>query len=419
MQYNRDAHGRMTSAQLLKGQNVSYGYDALGRRASRTANGSTTKFLYDGADVVLDKASDGSSVDYLNGGGIDNKLRQTSSSAPTSPQYFLQDHLGNTIALTDASGGVSERQQYEPFGASSGSTLTRYGYTGREMDEATGLMYYRARWYDPQQSRFISEDPIGGMNRYAYANNNPTIYGDPLGMDGWLMPTLRGAAGAFNEDNGMPAPPGEQNSLGRGIGHGIAIVQGLQEIVGGIGLGLGGGAEAVATSPAAVTVIGTAVPAVGVAVAAVGGVMVIHGSYVLINTGYNIFASTNPSSSGGQSGGSSSGQSGSSSQPCYDVNGLSQAASAPDKGGFTAAGRSLTKHGAGARIGNSKFPAAKGSPSQINQMAQEIVDEILTDPGSVFKNSYRGRFGDTLEITAPNGRGLVFDANGKFLFFKE
>jgi uncharacterized protein RhaS with RHS repeats len=49
------------------------------------------------------------------------------------------------------------------------------------MDEATGLMYYRARWYDPQQARFISEDPIGGMNRYAYTGNNPISRIDPMG----------------------------------------------------------------------------------------------------------------------------------------------------------------------------------------------------------------------------------------------
>ncbi|MBI3653780.1 MAG: hypothetical protein HY231_22330, partial [Acidobacteria bacterium] len=91
------------------------------------------------------------------------------------PHYFLTDHLGSTTALTDASGGVVERQQYEPFGASSGSSLTRYGYTGRERDEATGLMYYRSRWYDAQQSRFITEDPIGfasgEANFYSYVGN--------------------------------------------------------------------------------------------------------------------------------------------------------------------------------------------------------------------------------------------------------
>jgi RHS repeat-associated protein len=185
--YKWDARGRMTSASLPDGQSVNYGYDALGRRSSRTANGSTTSFLYDGMDVVLDKASDGSSVNYLGGFGVDDKLRQTSSASPNSPAYFLQDHLGSTVALTDASGGVSERQQYEPFGASSGSGLTRYGYTGREKDGATGLMYYRARWYDPQQGRFLSQDPLGlrgGLNLYAYAGNDPVNVSDPFGLRG-------------------------------------------------------------------------------------------------------------------------------------------------------------------------------------------------------------------------------------------
>jgi RHS repeat-associated protein len=45
---------------------------------------------------------------------------------------------------------VVERTQYEAFGQSSGSALTRYGFTGRERDNSTGLIYYRARWYDPQ-----------------------------------------------------------------------------------------------------------------------------------------------------------------------------------------------------------------------------------------------------------------------------
>ena len=63
--------------------------------------------------------------------------------------------------------------------------LTRYGYTGRELDTDTGLMYYRARWYDPQAGRFISEDPIGfdgGMNWYAYVENNPINFNDPSGL---------------------------------------------------------------------------------------------------------------------------------------------------------------------------------------------------------------------------------------------
>jgi hypothetical protein len=98
---------------------------------------------------------------------------------------------------------------------------------------------------------------------------------------------------------------------------------------------------------------------------------------------------------------------------------LSAAARVADRGGFTAAGRSLTKHGFGARPGNTLFPAAKGSTSAINQLAHDTVDDILTTPGTTFQQGFRGRFGKTLEVTAPDGRGIVYGPNGEFLFFKE
>jgi RHS repeat-associated protein len=180
--YQWDARGRLTQVTLPNSQTVSYSYDALGRRASRTAGGATTNFLYDGMDVVLDRTGS-SSVDYLNGTGVDEKLRQISSGGGNL--YSLRDHLGSTVALTDSIGSVLEREQYEAFGASAGSALTRYGYTGRELDSATGLMYYRARWYDPQQGRFLSEDPIGmlgGLNLYGYVANNPLSLVDPMGL---------------------------------------------------------------------------------------------------------------------------------------------------------------------------------------------------------------------------------------------
>ncbi|HEY9286291.1 MAG TPA: RHS repeat-associated core domain-containing protein, partial [Pyrinomonadaceae bacterium] len=184
--YQWDARGRVTGATLADGRTVNYAYDALGRRASRTAGGVTTNFLYDGDDVVLDRNGDGTTVEYLNGLETDEKLQQ--ASAATGPLYFIQDHLDSVVALTDASGGVVERMQYEAFGESAGSSLTRYGYTGRERDPLTGLLYYRARWYDPNQGRFISEDPIGydggGANFYAYVNNDPVNFNDPLGMQG-------------------------------------------------------------------------------------------------------------------------------------------------------------------------------------------------------------------------------------------
>ena len=59
-----------------------------------------------------------------------------------------------------------------------------YGFTGRVLDNESGLMYYRARYYDTNVGRFINEDPIGllgGMNLYVYCLNNPVNWVDPEG----------------------------------------------------------------------------------------------------------------------------------------------------------------------------------------------------------------------------------------------
>src|SRR5437879_5811518 len=144
---------------------VTYKYDALGRRIQRaTAGGDqllggdpslfVTDFAYDGQDVVRDLNADGSiAAEYLNGPGIDNKIRQTD--AANGALYFTQDHLGSTRALTNATGNVVTSFSYDSFGNGPPPlSPTRYTYTGREHDSDSGLYYYRARWYDPQVGRF-------------------------------------------------------------------------------------------------------------------------------------------------------------------------------------------------------------------------------------------------------------------------
>ena len=117
-----------------------------------------TKFIYDGLDVLVDD-NGGILTKYLNGAGIDNKLRvQTGSDV----KYFLTDHLGSTNGLADSTGNLSASTNYDSFGnATNANFPTRYQFTGREFDSFTGLHYYRNRWYDANLGRFISEDPIG------------------------------------------------------------------------------------------------------------------------------------------------------------------------------------------------------------------------------------------------------------------
>ena len=66
--------------------------------------------------------------------------------------------------------------------------VTTIKFTSQELDEETGLYYYRSRFYDPSLGRFLTPDTIvpdctnpQAFNRYAYVLNNPIIYTDPTG----------------------------------------------------------------------------------------------------------------------------------------------------------------------------------------------------------------------------------------------
>ena len=73
---------------------VSYSYDALGRRVQRATSGGTwTRNTYDGADVVLDRNSDGSTVEYGNGLGIDDHLWQRTGG---TARYFVANHFSDS-----------------------------------------------------------------------------------------------------------------------------------------------------------------------------------------------------------------------------------------------------------------------------------------------------------------------------------
>ena len=106
---------------------------------------------------------------------------------------MLTDGLGSTLAATDVNGSVAGQYAYEPFGntvATGNLSTNSLQFIGRENDGATGLFYFRARYYSPKLQRFISPDPLGirtgNMNPYAYANNDPRGATEPLWSPGEL-----------------------------------------------------------------------------------------------------------------------------------------------------------------------------------------------------------------------------------------
>jgi RHS repeat-associated protein len=158
---------------------ASFSYDALGRRTSATVSGVTTPFVYDGWNpvVISGKFTLGSLE-------LDDAQAIVSAGAATS---LLRDGLNSTVALSDPSAVTTAIYSYSPYGdtAASGTGNSTLQYTGRENDGATGLYYYRNRYYSPQLGRFISEDPLGlaaGINYYAYVRGSPVSRRDPLGL---------------------------------------------------------------------------------------------------------------------------------------------------------------------------------------------------------------------------------------------
>ena len=101
--------------------------------------------------------------------GIDNPIRLQRD---TEDYYYIRDGLGSVTDLVDATGNLVQSYVYDSFGDQRvydnlGTELTQdqavknsYTYTGRVFESETGLYYYRARWYDSGQGRFLSKDAI-------------------------------------------------------------------------------------------------------------------------------------------------------------------------------------------------------------------------------------------------------------------
>ncbi len=165
-------------------------YGPLGRRMSKTINGTATSFLYDGLNPVQELQNGSPSANMLTGLGIDEYFQRIDSSGA---EDYLTDALGSTLALADSSGTLQTSYTYEPFGnttASGASSTNPFQFTGREND-ATGLYFNRARYYSPTFQRFVAQDPIGfrgvTANLYAYVNQDPISAVDPLGLSGYFL----------------------------------------------------------------------------------------------------------------------------------------------------------------------------------------------------------------------------------------
>jgi RHS repeat-associated protein len=163
------------------GLGVTFKYDGIGRRTSKTVGGTATNFVYDGLTSVQQTGA--TTVTLLTGLGIDEYFTRTDTAGLRA---FLTDALGSTLALTDSAGTIQTQYTYDPFGSTTSSgaaSANALQYAGREND-GTGLYYFRARYYQPGLHRFISEDRAAraGGNPYTYVGNSPLNAIDPFGL---------------------------------------------------------------------------------------------------------------------------------------------------------------------------------------------------------------------------------------------
>ncbi|SAK39693.1 RHS repeat-associated core domain-containing protein [Caballeronia ptereochthonis] len=190
--YTWNARNQLTQISQGGTARLSFSYDALGRRISKTMQGTATQFLYDGNNAVQE--TQGSAINpILVGLGVDERFARNDVTGRT---YFLADLLNTTIALTDSMGAIKQQYSYDPYGNVTPNDTTTgftnpYQFTGREAD-TSALYYYRARYYSPMMGGYISEDPaefLGGqLTFYGYAGADPLDYNDPYGL--WLPPAI-------------------------------------------------------------------------------------------------------------------------------------------------------------------------------------------------------------------------------------
>ena len=211
-----------------------FAYDGDGGRIKKSTSSNTTVYV----GSLYEEDSIGKATKHIFMGS--NRVASIENS---NAYFYHSDHLGSSSIITDQAAQQVQYLEYMPFGqvqVDTGTEVTDYKFTGKELDASTGLYYYGARYYDAEIGRFTQPDSIvqapydpQTLNRYTYCRNNPVKYVDPSGHFFSLIAAIVGAIiGAVT--GGVAA-----HQAGGDIWKGVLFGAAVGFIAGGIAQGVG------------------------------------------------------------------------------------------------------------------------------------------------------------------------------------
>lgn len=186
-------NGRELASAAVKGNNISYSYDADGLRTKKIVNGVASTYLYDGGQLAYEKRGDKDIFYFYNADGQVTGIQYNGLN-----YYFTFNSRGDIIGLYNGAGELRAAYEYNEWGKllsvtdGAGNPITDSNhigqinpirYRGYYYDNESGLYYVVSRYYDPQIGRFINADDTSMLgveqgnliqyNLFAYCLNNP------------------------------------------------------------------------------------------------------------------------------------------------------------------------------------------------------------------------------------------------------
>ncbi len=185
--FGYDWNDRLTRVDLPGGSVVQFRYDPFGQRIEKDVDGTITRLLRDGAEVLARYDGAGSLLaKYVRTGETAEALKVNRSGQVS---YLHRDRVQSTVAVSDAAGNVAAQIVYGAWGNvvdNANDWDDPILFAGRDFDPELGLYDLLARAYDPTTGRFLQPDPIrtaGSLvNPYVYADNDPVNFSDPSGL---------------------------------------------------------------------------------------------------------------------------------------------------------------------------------------------------------------------------------------------